>query len=102
MHGITPTNINKAIRDRMIEKKDDDDKGGRRSKKSAPKHQTVIHLNKDTEVILEEIVADEMTPYDRSHLAKQLNRRMKQAANEMDYELAAAIRDKIQELEQAS
>lgn len=99
--GITPTNITKAIRERMIEKKDEDgDASSKRNRKSG-KPQTIIHLNKDTEIILEEVNPGELTPYDQTQMIKQLRRRMKQAANEMDFELAAAIRDKLHQFEQA-
>lgn len=98
--GITPTNINKAIRERMIEKKDEEEEGKGKHNRKSGKPQTIIHLNKDTEIVLEEVIPSELTPYDQTQMAKQLRRRMKQAANEMDFELAAAIRDKLHQFEQ--
>jgi excinuclease ABC subunit B len=102
-HGITPAGIQKEIRERMIEKTDEDENKGRgrkgRSGKKTAKLETVINLNKSEQIILEDLQPNDMTPFDRKNMVKKLRRRMKQAANEMDYELAAAIRDKIGELE---
>jgi excinuclease UvrABC helicase subunit UvrB len=104
-HGITPTGIDKEIRDRMIEKVDEEKytgkRGKKKGKKSANQMQTTVNLNKSDQVTLEDLNPTDMTPYDRSDIIKKLRRRMKQAANEMDYELAAAIRDKVNELEAA-
>lgn len=60
----------------------------------------MINLNKNEQIVLEDVQPADMTPYDRTAMVKKLRRRMKQAANEMDYELAAAIRDKVGELEE--
>ena len=49
--------------------------------------------------LVDNISPEELTPYDRKRLAERLRRRMKQAANEMDFELAAAIRDVVSQLE---
>ncbi len=41
-----------------------------------------------------------MTPDDRKLFAAKLRRRMKQAANDMDFELATVIRDVVKRLEE--
>ncbi len=45
------------------------------------------------------VKADSLTPDDKKKMVKKLRRRMRQAADEMDFELAAVLRDKIEELE---
>jgi excinuclease ABC subunit B len=103
-HGIDPKTINKPIRERMIEKREEDDntfgKSSRGKKGRGEKEQGVIvHLNKAEAVDLSQIDPNDMTPAQQKQLAAKLRRRMKQAANEMDFELAALIRDKVQLLE---
>jgi excinuclease ABC subunit B len=115
-HGINPTTIFKPIRERMIAKVEDDESdyqikkkvGGRLSQldqrkpgRSVPKGM-LIDLSKQEQVDLSKVSADAMTPDDRRKLATKLRRRMKQAANDMDFELAAQIRDVVQELETAT
>lgn len=91
-HGINPQTINKPIRERMIEKKETEQK-----KKSTP-GEVIIELGKE-QLDLIGIKANALTPDDRSKMSKKLRRRMKKAADEMDFELAAMIRDKLAELE---
>ncbi len=92
--GVSPQTISKPIRERMIEKKE---------KETDTKHRqprkTTVALNKNEQVTLEDISANDLTPYDRKQLSRKLRRRMKQAANEMEYELAATLRDTISTLE---
>jgi excinuclease UvrABC helicase subunit UvrB len=46
-----------------------------------------------------QIVVEDLTPLDRKKLAAKLRRRMSQAAKDLDYELAAILRDHIYRLE---
>lgn len=101
-HGITPQTISKPIRERMIEKKEEETPETMRQKKRAGAQGLIVNLNKNDAVDLEKIEADKYTPAQAKQLAGKLRRRMKQAANEMDYELAALIRDKIKILETAA
>jgi len=115
-HGIDPTTIFKPIRERMIAKVEDDDKDyaikkkvgkhlsqldQRKTGRVAPKGM-IIDLSKQEQVDISKVSADSMTPDDRRKLGAKLRRRMKQAANDMDFELAAQIRDVVHELETAS
>ena len=111
-NGITPTTISKPIRSRMIEKVEEDpDELYRKAAKVSKHHQLadeapkvkkplLIQLSKKEAVDLNAIDPAGLTPYDRKKLAARLNRRMKQAANDLDFELAAILRDFIEKIEQ--
>lgn len=114
-HGITPSTIYKPIRERMIAKVEDDQKDYQIKKKTgklsqldlrktgptAPKGM-IIDLSKQEQVDLSKVNPEGMTPDDRRKLAAKLRRKMKQAANDMDFELAAQIRDVVRDLEEAA
>lgn len=89
--GITPQTIVKPIRDRMIEKKEATDD----EKSLAAGKGTVVYFNKTDFIDLDNITPEELTPADKKVLIPKLKRRMNQAANDMDFELAALLRDKI-------
>jgi len=111
-HGITAQTIYKPIRDRMIAKVEEDEAeyktgtkkrgklslGQSTSAKPTPKG-LLIDLSKNEQVDLLALEPEAMTPEDRKKLAAKLRRRMKQAANEMDFELAAEIRDVVNRIE---
>jgi excinuclease ABC subunit B len=81
-HGITPTNIEKAIRDRLtqeIQKKDE-------KKLSID---VLIQMGKK-EVLL---------PDEKEDLIKKLRKEMKDAASKLDFETATLIRDEIRAVE---
>lgn len=99
-HGITPQGISKPIRERMVEKTEDDDVINPRDKKAKDqKESLVINLNKTESIDLSNIQPQDMTPHDKKQLAARLKRRMQQAANDLDYELAAILRDYVHSLE---
>ncbi len=71
-HGITPESIKKALRPKLIEKE---------------------------EVIKEEKVdAKELTPEGRKKYVSKLRKKMREAANDLEFEKAAKIRDEIQKV----
>ena len=93
---ITPTSIAKPIRERMLEKKKDStDAIHRVSEEANPLY---IQLSKNERLDLQAVEPEALTPDERKKLVTKLTRRMKAAANEMDFELAAIIRDKISQL----
>jgi excinuclease ABC subunit B len=99
-HGIDPTTINKPIRERMTEKKEDEESEKLMKQLDGKKDKgVIIYLNKREAVNLSDIDPENVTPAQAKQLAAKLRRRMKQAANEMDYELAALIRDRVNQLE---
>lgn len=90
-HGITPAGIQKPIRERMLERKPDED--GDTTERTTEHAPHRIELKKGVSIDLNAINADELPPADRRKLAEALRRRMHRAANEMDFELAAKLRD---------
>jgi len=79
-HHITPKTIKKPIRQKLIEK--------RQKKQSS--NQAIEQLN-NTDI-------NQLTPDDRQKYIKSLEKAMRQAARELDFELAAKIRDKLLEI----
>lgn len=96
-HNITPESIQKPIRERMLKKKS---KTETKTKKKALQNSKgmVVQLTKSEQIDLSKIEPQGMTPDDKKKLAAKLRRRMNQAAKDMDFELAAIIRDIIYKL----
>jgi len=84
-HGITAVNIIKPVRERIAEGQDEYMMVDRKSST----------YNKAG---LAEIKTDSLTPYDKKRMIKKLTSEMKTQADEMNFELAIEIRDKIREL----
>ncbi len=85
-HGITPQTIYKPIREKIID---------------APEphqlqDQTVVTYN---ESVLTSINPESLTDIDKKRMIKKLEREMKKQAEQMNFEFAIAIRDKIKELQ---
>ncbi len=95
-HAINPTTIAKPIREKMIDRETKDEIALKKSQRAKG---TVIQLNKKDSIYLDEINPEEMTPQDKNGLLPKLRRRMRQAVDEMDFELAAVLRDLIHQLE---
>jgi excinuclease ABC subunit B len=93
--GITPTTIDKPIRERMIEKTQDDDRKSRKRGKGIGIERTE---KKDRRPEFLKINPDSLTPYDKKKLIKDLKTEMRKTAAELNFELAAQIRDKIAEV----
>jgi len=89
-HNIDPKTIVKPIRERMIEKVEEEQQGNR-------EEMFIVDVGKE-QVDLMAVKADSLTPDDKKKMVKKLRRRMRQAADEMDFELAAVLRDKVGEL----
>lgn len=101
-HGITATTIYKPIRDRMIAKVEEDTPQYETKRTSNSPAARTVKLNKHEEINLAQIDPAALTPDDKKKLSAKLRRRMKQAANDMDFELAAEIRDIAKSLEETS
>ncbi len=82
-NNITPTSISKPFREKLIEFED--------GELQAQKRKTFTDLPN--------IDVDALTPMDKQKLARKLKREMRLAANDLNFELAAEIRDKVRELE---
>jgi excinuclease ABC subunit B len=99
-HNITPITISKPIRQRMIKKTDKPKKGRRRDRslEEPLEKGLIIKLSKSEQIDLSKLEPAALTPDDRKKLATKLNRRMNTAAKDMDFELAAILRDVIKQL----
>jgi excinuclease ABC subunit B len=89
-HGIDPTTIIKPIRDRMIEKEEQQEQGNKEG-------MLIVNVGKE-QIDLMAVNPNALTPDDKRKMIKKLKKRMRQAADEMDFELAALLRDKVGEL----
>ncbi|HWA51880.1 MAG TPA: excinuclease ABC subunit UvrB [Patescibacteria group bacterium] len=78
-HNITPTSIQKPIRERLVEED--------------------VEAEEELDPVYASNNIDALTPMDKRKLVKRLKREMKIAADDMNFELAAKLRDKIKELE---
>lgn len=93
-HTITPQTIAKPIRERMIEKTDDEknESGkygkGKKSKSTSNPQLEILTLD-----------YNELTPYDQKQHLKKLRQEMRIAATNLDFELAAQLRDRIREID---
>ncbi len=85
--GIIPRSIDKPIREKLIEREEVKEYGLFGLKKESV-YQQLPHLE-----------IDGLTPMDRKRLAKNLRKEMVMAAQDLNFELAAEIRDKIKEIE---
>jgi len=84
--GITPTPISKPIREKLVDRE--------------VEVASLAMEDRDiTYARLPDIDPDALTPMDRRRLVKKLRREMKIAAEQMNFELAIEIRDKVRELE---
>lgn len=81
-HSVTPTTIQKPIRERLVERqKEEQEKTGRQMMQ------------------ISNVELDGMTPKDKTDYRNKLEKTMKQAAKDLNFELAAKIRDFIKTLE---
>jgi excinuclease ABC subunit B len=97
-HGLSPQTISKPIRDRMIEKTEEE-KSGTKSKPKNKQKSIVLHFSKKDSLELDTLDPQSLTPAQIQQLLPKLKRQMRVAADSMDFELAAIIRDTIKTLE---
>ena len=86
-YNIIPRSINKPIRERVTDEKVEADV------------ERLIEEKFENYKTLPEIDISSLTPMDKKKLIIRLRREMKIAAQDLNFELAAEIRDKIKELE---
>lgn len=84
-YGIKPRSIDKPIRGRLVE----EDK--------ETEIERLLRLEQKG-INLPEIDIDSLTPMDKRKLSTRLRRSMKMAAQDLNFELAALVRDRIREL----
>lgn len=92
-HQITPAGINKPIREKLMQRKD------KKDAEKTNKKGLLLKISNKEQLNLGAIDPEELTPGERQALIKKLNTQMKKAANELDFELATIIRDKIKEID---
>ena len=85
-HKITPKTIEKPIREKLVD---------REEKEKAP---WVFGSKEPVYASLPHLEIDSMTPMERKRLVKNLQTEMRLAANDLNFELAAEIRDKIRDI----
>lgn len=98
--GITPQTIAKPIRERMIEKTQDDERKGKKRKRGIGTEERKKKQDNRPEFLT--VNPDYLTPFDRKKLLKDLKSEMRKAAADLNFELAAQIRDKVKEVEAAN
>jgi len=86
-HNITPVSIEKPRREKIIEF-DSSERGAWVFGAKEAVYQSLPHLE-----------IDSMTPMEKKRLIKNLQTEMRLAAQDLNFELAAEIRDKVRELE---
>ena len=86
-HGITPTTIVKPFRERLVEMEGDE---------SSP---WLFEKKDKVFQSLPELDIESLTPMEKRELTMKLKKEMRIAAQDLNFELAAEIRDKIKELE---
>jgi len=84
-YNITPKTIYKPIREKIIEQEEDF--------LAFDKPEAVFD-----ETFLTKISKDALTPYDKNRLIKKLQQEMKKYAQDLNFEMAIKIRDKIKEI----
>ncbi len=85
--GIIPSKINKPIREKIVDR-------------DVPDEEEFIWKSKNPGYdTLPNIEVGGLTPMDKKRLLKNLKKEMRLAANDLNFELAARIRDKVKELE---
>ena len=86
-HHITPRSIKKPIREKIITKTDDS------------QIEKFLEISASKLRDLDEASFDSLTPLDKKKLVNKLKKEMKIAAEDLNFEFAAQIRDKIKFLE---
>ncbi len=85
-YGIIPKSISKPLREKLIEKDED------------TQTEKALGFGATTFAHLPDIDVDGLTPMDKKRLVKNLQKEMVLAAHELNFELAAEIRDRIKNL----
>lgn len=89
-HKIDPTTIIKPVREKIVEVEEISDL-----------QEIVSGKSKNAiSVYFESIKPDSLTPMDKKRIAKRLEREMKRAADDLNFELAIRMRDKARELKE--
>lgn len=85
-HDIVPTTISKPIREKIVEHEVD------------PFYILNAHKPEISQEVVVDINPDALTGYDKKRMIKKLEREMRRQAEEMNFEFAISLRNKIREL----
>lgn len=91
-HGITPKTVSKPIRARLIEKSEDVSPAAQARNKNRK-----FQASQEVAVLLD-LEPETLTPAQAKQATTAMKRHMTAAARDMNFELAAALRDKISQL----
>ena len=83
IHNITPTSIQKPLRSKVAESFDQEDLGD------------LVSVRKEYELL--DFESSSLTPMEQKKLIAKLRREMRTAADDLNFELAIALRDKIKQ-----
>lgn len=86
-HNITPVSVSKPIRGKLVDR-EEGEKAPWVFGSKEPMFESLSHIDMDA-----------MTPMEKKRLVKNLTNEMRTAAQDLNFELAAEIRDKIKEIE---
>lgn len=87
-HNITPITVFKPVREKIVERAEED-------------YMSFDKMRRDFDITaLDTLDVESMTPMDKKKTVKKLEREMKQYAEEMNFEAAIALRDKIREMKE--
>lgn len=86
-HNITPVSVSKPIRGKLVNR-EEGEKAPWVFGSKEPMFESLPHIDMDA-----------MTPMEKKRLVKNLTNEMRTAAQDLNFELAAEIRDKIKEIE---
>ncbi len=89
-HNVQPKSIKKPIRKKLLISKKK-----KQQTKTNSSQAVIIQVSKNEQIDLSAINPKALTPFDTKSLIAKLEKRMRQAARDLDYELAAILRDKI-------
>jgi excinuclease ABC subunit B len=93
-YNITPKGINKPIREKLLVREDENIE----EKKYRKGKGMVVKLSKKSFVDLDNLDPEALLPAEKEKMIKKLDLKMRRAAVELDFELAAILRDKIKSL----
>lgn len=92
-HSVTPTTINKPLREQLINRKKEE-----KEEKARNQGKFLVQIDKKTTLDIEKIDPNALLPSDRDKIIKQFRRKMSDAAKDWNFELAAKLRDTIAKL----
>lgn len=98
-NNITPKSISKPIREKLLLRETDEEKEEKLAALKIKKKGMIVQLKKNEFIDLQALDPESMTPDEKQKVIKKLDLKMRRAAIDLDFELAALLRDSIKSLE---